>query len=113
LSGLAFRFLDPRLHDVADRNHADQLAVAPDREMAEAALGHHRHQFGDGILRRTADDIARHDGGNRLLEDRGTVARNGAHDVALRKDADHLAAGVADDQGTDPFLGEKLRGIGQ
>ena len=46
---LALHLLKPVLHDVADRDDADQPALLDHRQMAELALGHPLHHRADRV----------------------------------------------------------------
>src|SRR2546425_9446392 len=88
---LALVVIALRLHDVADRHHADQPLLVHDRPMANAPLGHrvgHREQIIVGL---SGDHVTRHEVGDGEGEE-ALVPSRLAHDVALRQDADRALA---------------------
>jgi hypothetical protein len=84
-------FTDPPFDDVADGNQADNPAVLDHRQMPEFARRHHFHDRTDSVGLLAADDLARHDRADRLVEHRSPAFAEHAHDVTLRQDAFDMA----------------------
>ena len=59
---LALDLSDAPLHDVADRDDADELALIDDRHVTEFALGHALHDDRNRVGLGAGRDLARHDG---------------------------------------------------
>src|SRR6185437_17005922 len=57
---LAFQLFHSRLHDVADADDADQLAVLEHRHVPHPVLGHQQRETVDGVGLATGRDHRRH-----------------------------------------------------
>jgi NTE family protein len=68
---LALDFLDPPLDDIADGDHADQLAVTLDRQVTKAPFRHQFHQFRNTSTPRCRCALSgRHQFGNGFVKSR-------------------------------------------
>lgn len=52
---------DDRLHDVPDREQAEELRTVDDRQVADVLVGHHRHAVLDRLIRTHEDHSRAHD----------------------------------------------------
>src|SRR5438270_521154 len=82
------------------RDVADDLAVVDDREVADPAVGHHRHALVDRRLGRDDDQGRGHDLADRGLLVRLAFQRDAPEIVALGHDPDDLIV-VRDEQRAD------------
>jgi hypothetical protein len=97
-------------HQVAHRHHADNVAVGVhDREVAEVAIDHERHGFGDLGVRSRRQDVARH----ALLDRRRRVdpVGNAPEQVALGDHAAERALGVEHDRRADVRFDHAAGGV--
>src|SRR5580704_14123551 len=79
--GLQLDFVEAVLDHVADADEARQLAVAEHGKVADAPLGHERHQIRDPVLRTAGDYGLGHELFNAALERRRAVRAEGMNDV--------------------------------
>ena len=100
----------PRLDDVADRDHAQQLAMAHHRHMAETAVGHGLHDVVDRVVGITGDDVAGHHMARFEIEGGGAVQRHGSHQIALGDNAGDLVVSAHHQHRADAPRGKLLGG---
>src|SRR5262245_52154358 len=108
MSGL----FQPRLDDVADRDHAQQLAAAHHRHMAETAAGHGFHEVVDRVVWIAGDNLASHDMTRFEIHRASAVQRHGPHQVALGDDAGDLIATTHHQHRADAPCAELLGDLG-
>src|SRR3954465_1054194 len=102
---LALDFIEALLHHVTDADHAAQPAVLLDhRDVADAPLGHERHDRAHPIVARAGEHILGHHTADARAQHLGPVPGDRVHDAAIGDDPGDPLSIRGDDQGTDPFL---------
>src|SRR5215471_2748658 len=109
--GFVLHFLEPILHHVADRDHADHLVLLDHRNMPELAGRHPFHDDADGLRRTAGEDLACHDLCQRLRERGGTLLGEHADNVAFGQNADNPPVRAEHQQCPDLVLRERARGV--
>src|SRR5688572_32384516 len=100
-------FVDDRLHAVPDRDHADEVAVLHDRQVADALVRHELHALVDRLCRPDVDDRRAHDRADQRLGGLAAHQHDLARVVALRDDAREPPA-LEYRQGADEVIGHQL-----